>query len=72
MLDWCHDDRPVATTELAELYRWYHATWHGAENGRLRVAVTNSAAAERLEPHYAEMYRRVAAIDVGFSRWLTP
>lgn len=27
--------------------------------------------AERLEPYYAEVYRRCAAQDVGFSRWLT-
>jgi cytosine/adenosine deaminase-related metal-dependent hydrolase len=34
--------RPT-TADMADLYRWYHATWHGAENGRLRVAVSNSA-----------------------------
>ena len=35
---------PRATTqEMADLYRWYHATWHGVEDGRLRVAVSNSA-----------------------------
>jgi 5-methylthioadenosine/S-adenosylhomocysteine deaminase len=28
-------------------------------------------AAERLEPYYREMYRRAAATDVGFTRWLT-
>jgi len=25
---------------------------------------------ERLEPYYTEVYRRCAAQDVGFSRWL--
>jgi cytosine/adenosine deaminase-related metal-dependent hydrolase len=35
---------PRATTkDMADLYNWYHATWHGAENGRLRIAVSNSA-----------------------------
>jgi len=38
------DRAPRATTaEMADLYRWYHATWHGAESGRLRIAVSNSA-----------------------------
>jgi cytosine/adenosine deaminase-related metal-dependent hydrolase len=38
------DRAPCATTQdMADLYRWYHATWHGAENGRLRVSVSNSA-----------------------------
>jgi cytosine/adenosine deaminase-related metal-dependent hydrolase len=31
------------TQDLVDLYDWYHATWHGAENGRLRIAVSNSA-----------------------------
>jgi 5-methylthioadenosine/S-adenosylhomocysteine deaminase len=33
----------MTAQELADLYRWYHATWHGAEEGRLRIAVSNSA-----------------------------
>ena len=37
-----------------------------------RELTATAAAAERLEPHYAEMYRRAAATDVGFSRWLKP
>jgi cytosine/adenosine deaminase-related metal-dependent hydrolase len=38
------DRAPRATTQgMVDLYRWYHATWHGAENGRLRIAVSNSA-----------------------------
>lgn len=38
------DRAPRASTqEMADLYRWYHATWHGAENSRLRIAVSNSA-----------------------------
>jgi 5-methylthioadenosine/S-adenosylhomocysteine deaminase len=38
------DRAPRATTQgMADLYRWYLATWHGAENGRLRIAVSNSA-----------------------------
>jgi cytosine/adenosine deaminase-related metal-dependent hydrolase len=34
------------------------------------LAATATAAA-RLEPYYAAMYRRAAAADVGFSRWLS-
>lgn len=33
----------MGSAELADLYRWYHATWHGAADGRLRIAVSNSA-----------------------------
>lgn len=33
----------ASTKDMADLYRWHHATWHGAENGRLRIAVSNSA-----------------------------
>jgi 5-methylthioadenosine/S-adenosylhomocysteine deaminase len=36
-----------------------------------RELAETAAAAGRLEPYYAEMYRRAAATDVGFSRWLT-
>jgi cytosine/adenosine deaminase-related metal-dependent hydrolase len=37
----------------------------------LRELARTATAAERLEPYYREMYRRAAATDVGFSRWLT-
>ncbi|MBI3514022.1 MAG: amidohydrolase family protein [Proteobacteria bacterium] len=38
------DRAPVATaSELADLYRWFHATWHGKADGRLSIAVSNSA-----------------------------
>ena len=36
-----------------------------------RELAGTAKAAERLEPYYREMYRRAAATDVGFSRWLT-
>ena len=35
-----------------------------------RELAATATAAERLEPYYPEMYRRAAATDVGFSRWL--
>ena len=45
--------RARRTHELADLYRWYHATWHGAENGRLRIAVSNSAPQRVSEDYFA-------------------
>jgi cytosine/adenosine deaminase-related metal-dependent hydrolase len=43
----------MTTQELADLYRWFHATWHGAENGRLRIAVSNSAPQRVSEDYFA-------------------
>ena len=37
--------------EIGALYRWYHARWHGAEGGRLQIAVSNSAP-QRVTPEY--------------------
>lgn len=48
------DGARVATAaEMADLYRWYHATWHGAENGRLRIAVSNSAPQRVSDDYFA-------------------
>lgn len=33
----------MVADELMELYRWFHGRWHGAEGGRLRIGVANSA-----------------------------
>ena len=35
--------RHWSADEIGELYRWFHGKWHGAANGRLRIAVSNSA-----------------------------
>ncbi len=53
-------DEAAITTEIHERTATLHK----------ELAVT-AAAAKRLEPYYAAMYRRVAATDVGFSRWLS-
>ncbi|MFN0299516.1 MAG: amidohydrolase family protein [Burkholderiales bacterium] len=37
--------------EIGALYRWFHARWHGAEGGRLHIAVSNSAP-QRVTPDY--------------------
>jgi 5-methylthioadenosine/S-adenosylhomocysteine deaminase len=48
------DGAPRASgAELAALYRWFLATWHGAENGRLRIAVSNSAPQRVSEEYFA-------------------
>ncbi len=48
------DRAPRATTQdMADLYRWFHTTWHGAENGRLQVAVSNSAPQRVSEDYFA-------------------
>jgi cytosine/adenosine deaminase-related metal-dependent hydrolase len=45
---------PLASTaEMADLYRWFFATWHGAENGRLRIAMSNSAPQRVSEDYFA-------------------
>jgi 5-methylthioadenosine/S-adenosylhomocysteine deaminase len=36
-----------------------------------RDLAATAASAGRWEPYYAAMYRRAAAADVGFSRWLS-
>jgi 5-methylthioadenosine/S-adenosylhomocysteine deaminase len=43
----------MTTAELSDLYRWYYATWHGAENGRLRIAMSNSAPQRVSEDYFA-------------------
>lgn len=43
--------RSWTPAEIGELYRWYHARWHGAADDRLRVAVSNSAP-QRVTPEY--------------------
>jgi len=59
---------PRATTqELADLYRWYHATWHGAENGRLRVAVSNSAPQRVREDYFAFLSEFSRTHDLPFN-----
>ena len=48
------DRAPQMTTQdLADLYRWFLTTWHGAENGRLRIAVSNSAPQRVSEDYFA-------------------
>lgn len=41
------------TADMVDLYRWFFAAWHGAENGRLRVAMSNSAPQRVSEDYFA-------------------
>lgn len=62
------DGAPRMTTqELTDLYRWYHATWHGAENGRLRVAVSNSAPQRVSDDYFAFLSEFSRAHDLPFN-----
>ncbi len=62
------DRTPRATTQvLSDLYRWYHATWHGAEDGRLRIAVSNSAPQRVSEDYFAFLSQFSRVHDLPFS-----
>ena len=43
----------ASTAELADLYRWFLPAWHGAENGRLHIAVSNSAPQRVTDDYFA-------------------
>lgn len=45
--------------ELLGLYRWFHGAWHGAEGGRLRIGVANSAP-QRVTP---DTFRALSAFS---------
>jgi len=62
------DRAPRATAQdMADLYGWYHATWHGAENGRLRIAVSNSAPQRVSEDYFAFLSGFSRAHDLPFN-----
>jgi 5-methylthioadenosine/S-adenosylhomocysteine deaminase len=44
--------RIATTAEMAELYRWFHRTWHNAAGGRLAIAVSNSAPQRVTEAYF--------------------
>jgi 5-methylthioadenosine/S-adenosylhomocysteine deaminase len=39
--------------ELTSLYHWFHKTWHDAADGRLRIAVSNSAPQRVTEEYFS-------------------
>jgi cytosine/adenosine deaminase-related metal-dependent hydrolase len=54
------DATPLATAQLIDAYRRYIARWHGAEDGRLRAAVSCSAP-QRVERDYLHALSAMAA-----------
>ena len=59
--------RVATTAEMADLYRWYHATWHNAEDGRLRIAVSNSAPQRVSDDYFAFLSEFSRAHDLPFN-----
>jgi cytosine/adenosine deaminase-related metal-dependent hydrolase len=57
----------MTTQELSDLYRWYHTTWHGAENGRLRIAVSNSAPQRVSEDYFSFLLAFSREHDLPFN-----
>lgn len=58
--------RRWAPAEIAKLYRWFHETWHGAANGRLRIAVSNSAPQRVTVDYFAALSEFSRAHDLPF------
>jgi 5-methylthioadenosine/S-adenosylhomocysteine deaminase len=59
--------RVATTADMADLYRWYHATWHGAEDDRLRIAVSNSAPQRVSDDYFAFLSDFSRAHDLPFN-----
>jgi 5-methylthioadenosine/S-adenosylhomocysteine deaminase len=57
----------MTTAQLSDLYRWYLKTWHGAEDGRLRIAVSNSAPQRVSEDYFAFLSDFSRAHDLPFN-----
>jgi 5-methylthioadenosine/S-adenosylhomocysteine deaminase len=53
--------------ELTSLYNWFHQTWHGAANGRLRIAVSNSAPQRVTEDYFAFLSEFSRRHDLPFN-----
>ena len=45
--------RIAPLNELTDLYHWFHQTWHGAADRRLRIAVSNSAPQRVTDDYFA-------------------
>ena len=53
--------------ELTGLYHWFHETWHGAADGRLRMAVSNSAPQRVTEDYFAFLSEFSRRHDLPFN-----
>jgi 5-methylthioadenosine/S-adenosylhomocysteine deaminase len=53
--------------ELTGLYHWFHETWNGAADGRLRIAVSNSAPQRVTEDYFAFLSEFSRRHDLPFN-----
>ena len=53
--------------ELTDLYHWFHQTWHGAADGRLRIAVSNSAPQRVTDDYFAFLSEFSRTHDLPFN-----
>jgi 5-methylthioadenosine/S-adenosylhomocysteine deaminase len=58
--------RHFTRAEIEALYRWYHGKWHGAAQGRLRVAVSNSAPQRVTRDYFAFLSEFSKTHDLPF------
>ena len=56
-----------SANEIGALYRWFHATWHGARDGRLRIAVSNSAPQRVSDDYFAVLSDFSRTHDLPFN-----
>jgi 5-methylthioadenosine/S-adenosylhomocysteine deaminase len=59
--------RVVPLNELTDLYHWFHQTWHGAADGRLRIAVSNSAPQRVTDDYFAFLSEFSRTHDLPFN-----
>ncbi len=59
--------RIAPLNELTDLYHWFHQTWHGAADGRLRIAVSNSAPQRVTDDYFAFLSEFSCTHDLSFN-----
>jgi 5-methylthioadenosine/S-adenosylhomocysteine deaminase len=59
--------RVAPLDELTHLYHWFHQTWHGAADGRLRIAVSNSAPQRVTEEYFRFLSEFSRSHDLPFN-----
>jgi 5-methylthioadenosine/S-adenosylhomocysteine deaminase len=52
--------------DISALYRWFHRTWHGAAEGRLNIAVSNSAPQRVSEAYFGFLSEFSRTHDLPF------
>jgi cytosine/adenosine deaminase-related metal-dependent hydrolase len=58
--------RTWSAREIGELYRWFLETWHGKADGRLRIAVSNSAPQRVTDDYFGTLSDFSRAHDLPF------